>query len=293
MATKKAVAKKAPAKKATGKSMVSWKEELAKRSALAAAIEENVGSGGAFISLKGGQMQYQGAAVPGNKMNVVVIDHILEYSFYEDGYDPDNPQPPSAYALGTDEKTIRWHENSIAEFDGEPIAGELCKDSSINQWGSADKGKGKACKNQRRLALLTEDQVEDADTISEAQPAFLKVPVTSVKAWAGYVRQLDKSMQIPPLGVITEISVVPDPKTQFKLQFKLVEEIEDGDIIEALIAKADATETDFPYPPPSEEDEPPARAKKTTKGGAKRSVQKAPARKATSKVVKKAGGKKF
>ena len=279
MATKKAPAKKAAAKK-PGKAMVSWSEELAKRAQSAAAIEENVGSGGTFISLKGGRMTFNGAEVPGNKMNVVVLDHILEYTYYADGYDSDNPQPPDAYALGRDENTLRWHENSIPEY-----AGELCKDSDINQWGSAEKGKGKACKNQRRLALLPEDEAGDAETIEEATPAFLRIPVTSVKGWAGYVRQLEKTLQRPPLGVITEISVVPDAKTQFKLQFKLVEAIEDGDVIEALFAKADATELDFPYAPREEEEEKPQRGKA---GNRQQARGKAGAQRP---VVKKAAGK--
>jgi len=286
MATKKAATKKTAAKK-PGKAMVNWSEELAKRAQMAAGIEENVGSGGTFISLKGGRLTYQGAEVPGNKMNVVVLDHILEYTYYVDGYDADNPQPPDAYALGRDENTLRWHENSIPEY-----AGELCKDSDINQWGSAEKGRGKACKNQRRLALLTEDEAADVESIEEATPVFLRIPVTSVKGWAGYVRQLEKTLQRPPLGVVTEISVVPDPKTQFKLQFKLVEAIEDGDVIEALMAKADATELDFPYAPREEEEERPQRgaAKQRGKGGAKRPVQKAAARQQRP-VVGKAAGK--
>lgn len=283
MATKKAPAKKTatkkPAAKKPGKSMVNWSEELAKRAQTAAAIEENVGSGGAFISLKGGVMSFNGGAVPGNKMNVVVLDHILEYKYYADGYDSDNPQTPDAYALGRDENDLRWHENSIPEY-----AGELCKDSDINQWGSADKGRGKACKNQRRLALIPEDDAADAESIEEATPAFLRIPVTSVKGWAGYVRQLEKTLQRPPLGVVTEISVVPDAKTQFKLQFKLVESIDDGDVIEALMAKADATELDFPYAPREEEEEKPQRR---SGGGAKRTVQKQAASKGKKSVPAK------
>lgn len=287
-----------PGKKSTGKSMVSWSEELAKRATAAAAIEENVGAGGAFISLKGGRMTFQGAEIPGNKINVVVLDHILEYSWFLESYDADNPQTPDVYAFGRDENTITWHENSLPEY-----AGELCKDSDINQWGSADKGRGKAAKNMRRLALLTEDQVEDAESIGDATPAFLKVPVTSVKGWAGYVRQLEKTLQRPPLGVITEISVVPDPKTQFKLQFRLVEAIEDGDVIEALLQKADNTEIDFPYAPRSEdeEEEKPKRGGKASKGqgrgapqrgkaGVQRNVVQA--RKPAGKAAGKAAGGK-
>lgn len=289
-ATKPAATKKTAAKKKPGKAMVNWSEELAKRAQSAAAIEENVGGGGSFISLKGGRLSFQGAEVPGNTMNVVVVDHILEYAYYGQRYDADNPANPMAFAFGRDENTIRWHENSVEEIDGEAIRGELCKDSEINQWGTADQGRGKATKNLRRLALLTEDQIENADEIADAPVTYLKVPVTSVKGWAGYVRQLEKTLQRPPFGVITEISVVPDPKTQFKLQFKLVEAIEDGDVIEALMAKQDvvAEEIDFPYAPFDEEaEEKPQRGRGNARGGnqrsgggAKRPVQKQAAKKA-------------
>lgn len=291
MATKKTATKKTAAKRKPGKSMVSWSEELAKRAQMAAAVEENVGNGGAFVSLKGGRLAFQGAEIPGNKVNVVILDHMLEYVYYGDRYDPDNPAPPIAYAFGRDEDTIRWHENSVDELDGEPIAGELCKNSSINQWGSADQGRGKAAKNQRRLMMITEDQLESVEDIENATPAFLKVPVTSVKGWAGYVRQLEKTLQRPPLGVITEISVVPDPKTQFKVQFKLVEAIEDGDVIEALLKKADNTELDFPYAPASDDDEDEA-PRRNTRAAAKKTTRKAGAKRATV-PAKKTTRRKF
>lgn len=227
----------APKKQATkkpGTTMQKWDEKLAAMAQMAAGIEDSVNLGGNYISLKGGQLSYNGGIIPGNKMNVIVLDHILENLYYVDRYDPDNPQPPAAYALGRDEEELRWHEDSI-----EPYAGELCKDSDINQWGSADQGRGKACKNVRRLALITEDSL---DKVAEADVAMLRIPVTSVKAWAGYVRSLADQLKRPPLGVVTEISITPDPKTQFKLHFKLIGTIDDGDTIGELIEKRDSVE---------------------------------------------------
>ena len=276
--TKKTAAKKAA--KTTTKSMTVFEEKMREKAKLAAAIEQGVGGGGSFVSVQGGRLSFQGAEIPGNKMIVVVVDHILENLYYGDErYDPENPSPPLAYAFGRDEDTIRWHENSIEEY-----AGELCKDSDINQWGSADKGKGKACKNIRRLALLTEDQIEDAESIEAATPAYMKIPVTSVKGWAGYVRQLANTLERPPLGVLTEISVVPDPKSQFKVQFKLVEAIDDAEILEALFAKQEIVEKEieFPYAPASEEEE--EEDERPARGRAKPAAKKkaAPARKTTT-----------
>jgi len=228
------MAPKKPATKKPGTAMQSWDEKLAKLAEISAGVEDSVNLGGNYISLKGGVFSYNGGTIPGNKMNVIVLDHVLENVYYEGRYDPDNPQSPVAFALGRDEETLRWHEDSDERY-----AGELCKDSDINQWGSADTGRGKAAKNLRRLALITEDSLEH---IADADVAMLKIPVTSVKAWAGYVRSLADQLKRPPLAVVTEIGIIPDAKTQFKLTFKLIGTIDDGDTIGELIEKRDTVE---------------------------------------------------
>src|SRR5699024_5637202 len=111
------------------KALTKWEEQLAAKAAVATATEKNAGAGAPRLSVSGGQLQFQGASVPGNKLNVVVLDHCIEYVYYKDRYNPDDPQPPAAYALGRDEDELTWHEDSIPEY-----AGELCKDSDINQW---------------------------------------------------------------------------------------------------------------------------------------------------------------
>jgi hypothetical protein len=125
----------------------------------------------------------------------------------------------------------------------------------MNEFGSADNGtgKGKACKNIRRLALISAKPLTE-DSVSKGEVAYLKTPVTSVKNWAAYVRTLDALEHIPPLAVVTQIGSVPDAKSQFKLTFNKVENI-DEDLTDALLARHDivASEIDFPYPPPVEQ----------------------------------------
>jgi hypothetical protein len=255
MATKKqaAAASKKPAKKASGKSMTIFEERMAELAKNAVGVESSVGGGGTFISTKSGVLSYNGAEMPDNEMDVVILDHIIEYVYYGDSYDADNPQSPLAFAFGRDEDDMVWHENSIEEYRG-----ELCKDSDINQWGSADKGKGKACKNIRRLAVIPADQIDD---IENAEIAYIKIPVTSVKGWAGYVRSLASNLNRPPLGVITRISLVRDEKTQFKMKFELVDQIEDAAQFEALceLSEKAAAEIEFPYAPYEEPEEKPRR----------------------------------
>ena len=71
MATKKAATKGSGGTKALAK----WDERLAALAQVATRTEESTGGGGQFIGTRAGQLTFNGAAIPGNKMNVVVIDH--------------------------------------------------------------------------------------------------------------------------------------------------------------------------------------------------------------------------
>lgn len=263
-----ATAKKATASKTTA--VVKWDEALAARAQMAKKAEESV-STGSFISLKSGVMSYNGNPVPGNKLDVVVVDAILENHHFDDAYDPNTPQSPSCYAFGRDEDEMSPHEKVDEPFS------EKCKGCPNNEWGSADTGRGKACKNVRRLAVIPADALDGgAEGVEEAAIAYLKVPVTSVKAWAGYVNQLAAANK-PPLAFVTEISVTPDAGSQFKVNFKAKESIEDGELIGALLAKADVVEQTiaFPYQPVEEAPAKPARGAR-----GKAAPAKAPARSA-------------
>jgi len=275
-------------KKTTGTAIVAWDEKLAARASLAKKAESSVGTG-SFISMKGGILSYMGNAVPDNKLNLVIIDAVLENDFFEGQYDPTVPQAPACYAFGRDEDEMAPHENVEAPF------ADSCVGCPNNEWGSAEKGKGKACKNVRRLAVITEDALDNgASGVEDAEVAYMKLPVTSVKAWAGYVNQLAATNK-PPLAFVTEVSVVPDATSQFKVQFKVVEEIDDGELIGALLAKADIVENLICFPYQAVEAPPAkpvraARAPVARAAAAKKPVAKAaaPAARTAAKAAKAA-----
>lgn len=297
MATAKKAAKKpaatkpekTPLAKAAGTEIANWDEELAKYAQAAAASEANAGSGLQSFSLKAGVLSLDDNAMPNNEMAVVILDHCFENVFYLEDYDPDNPSSPSAYALGHDEEELRWSEDSIAELDDEEkIAGELCSDTSIDQWGSADKGRGKACRNLRRLLMIPAgtinkktgefDMVTDEDHYKAAKAVFMKLPPTSTTNWSNYVKQLNNSLRRPPFAVATRIKVVPDQKTQFKVTFEALEEMpaqlfgtllkrhKDAEVL--IMQPYDMSEREAPAPKPQRR-----AASKTTakKGNAKKS----------------------
>lgn len=254
--------------------MTKWDEELAKRASIAMGMEEDSLGGGNFISLKSGVMTYRDNPVPGNKMNVVILDHAFENDYYGgQDYDPANKAPPVCFALGKDGATLAPHEKSSdPQNNGEPC--KTCPLGGKEAWGSSDKGSGKACKNSRRLIMITEDGLKDIDN---ASVAMLKIPVTSVRAWAGYVKSLQDTLKRPPLGVITEISVVPDVKSQFKVQFKLKDKVP-NDKLDALFKRCDKVQDTLmqPYQPLGDEEG--GKGGKAARKGAAKASRKAPAR---------------
>lgn len=253
-----AVKKGAPA---PSTALKKWDEELAKYAENKAKEEASV-SLGKFFSVKSGVLSFNGNVIPGNKMNVVVLDSILENHLYEDAYDPDSPASPVCFAFGREDKDMAPHEKSLKPQN------ETCKGCPHNEWGSADKGRGKACKNVRRLALVPESAVEDADALDAEETAYLKLSVMNVKGWAAYVQNLSATLKRPPFAVVTEISVVPDAKSQFKISFKYVESINNSDMLDAILKKVKVTEETIGFPYQAMEAPPPAKPNKfTAKGG--------------------------
>jgi hypothetical protein len=231
MATKNASAKpaaKTPAenpKLSKSREVANWDEELAKQAAAAAETESSTATGN-YFSTKGGILAWNDSPLKGNEMACVILDAVLENVYYGSDYDPDEPQGPQCFAFGRDEKTMAPHEDVI---EAGTEQNETCHGCPMNEFGTAEKGKGKACRNVRRLGLIPAgsfdkngmfEPEEDEEAYKNAELGFLKLPVTSVKAYAAYVKTLAASMKRPPLGVFTKISVVPDAKTQFKVTFE-------------------------------------------------------------------------
>ena len=247
-------------KRSQSTALTKWDEELAKQAEIAAGMEASAG-GGQFFSTRGGQLSWQDAPLPGNEMAVIILDHIFETVYYEGRYDPDTPQSPTAFAFGRDQDELRWHENSDPEF-----AGQLCSESEVCEWGSADTGRGKAARETRRLAMVPAGQFdrngdlelfEDPEHYATTTIGFMKLPVTSVKGFANFVKQVAGALKRPPFGIVARVAVVPDAKTQFKVVFEPLEKVSDDLMGIIMERREEAMATiDFPYQRNDEEEEP-------------------------------------
>lgn len=248
-----------------------WVEKMAEQAKIAQGMQGTVGVGGKFLSLKSGILALGGSPYPTNQVAVVVLDDKLENVYYEGKWDEANPQPPKCFAFGTDAATMRPDQTCVdagvaeGSTDEDVEAGRAdevgtCKGCPKNEWQSAETGKGKACRNTHRLALLIVGTYslkgeltlkDDLATYQDQEVVYLRLPVTSTVAWSNYVRGLSQQLARPPHGVITNIQVVPDVKTQFKLVFHGLQNLEDvsEDLVEPIMTRHEQQDqlTAFPY----------------------------------------------
>lgn len=257
-------------KKSASTAVVSWDDELAKQAEIAAKMEASA-AGGQFFSLRGGVLTWQDAPLPKNQMAVVIIDSILENCFYEDKFDPDNPSTPVCFAFGRDDKELKPHQVVVEAGNAQH---DFCAGCEQNEWGSADIGRGKACRNTRRLAMVPAgsfdaagklELINDPAHYASVQVGYLKLPVTSVKGYASFVKQVSGALNRPPHGIVTRVRVEPDPKSQFRVLFEPLIKIP-NELIPAVMQRHEEVSAviDFPYVP-FEEDEKPAAKKPAAK----------------------------
>jgi len=285
-----AAASKTTKKSSAGTGMAVWEAELAKRAEASAKTAQSVAAGYKSISTRSGIFTIDGEAA-GRDLKCVILAWTLENAYYTNGYDPDNPSNPVCFAFGDDAKTMAPVEKDVQELQS-----PQCKGCPMNDFGSADTGRGKACKNQAKLLVLDEN---DLDDLENAEPRTLKVPVTSVKHLSGYVKNLSDKFKRPPLAVLTNIHLEPDAKTQFSMTFQHDGDINDGELIGELLKKSDSLAGDLqkPYEVISEEEQASRRASKSAGGKARgRVVESTPsrgvaARKPAAKVVAKGRGR--
>lgn len=261
-------------KSSAGTALKKYDAKLAEIAAKYADTEANTG-GGQFFSLRGGVLKFQDNALPNNEVAAIILDYRLENVFYEGGFDPDAPQAPTCYAFGEDEATM---EPFSAVEDKQS---DDCASCPHNKFGSAEKGRGKACRNARRLALIPAGtinrsgafELSDADDLAKVPLAFLKVPPTSITAFASYVKQLSGALRRPPFAVVTKLRLVPDPKTQFKLAFEVLEEL-DEDYLDVVIKRHEDASANIEFAYAKVEDEPAQQPKSRGRGAPARGSAK-------------------
>jgi hypothetical protein len=221
-----------------------WEQQMKEDAARGRAQMASVAVG-QFMSTRGGILAFQGTPVPGNKLQCVVLAYIFENAYYSEEFDPDNPSAPVCYAFG--DPASRQPEAEMAPHEQAPDKQNAdCQTCDFNKFGSAERGRGKACKNGFRLAVMHADSLKG--DLKDASTAFLKIPPTSRAGFAAYVKQIDDLSGGSVYGVVTEVSIVPDPRSQYKVVFSQVKRITEKRLLGAVFLKAKEMERDIAFP---------------------------------------------
>ncbi|HOV80375.1 MAG TPA: hypothetical protein PK728_09765 [Bacillota bacterium] len=120
----------------------------------------------------------------------VILDHYRVNAYWADEY-AGAGAPPTCSALDAE--------------NGKGNPGGNCKTCPMNDWGSDAKGgRGKACKNIRRIYILTE---------GEMLPYLIALPPTSLEDFNVYMRRLTSKHKVPYYGALSRAKLY---KTQNK-----------------------------------------------------------------------------
>lgn len=205
-----------------------------------------------LISFKGGQLVVDGTPVPGGEAEVLVLAQQAERAYYEGVYDPSKPQVPACYSFDmTAPHPMASNPQSTA-----------CEECEHNKWGSARQGKGKACRESARVAVIPASAPLDAAPMYQCS-----FPITSVGSVKDFFARCANSGKLSG-QFLTKLKVVPDAKSFFKASLTPMSQAEGQDLV-VLLDRMDAARKQLcePYPAFEEEDEPAPKAK--AKGKAK------------------------
>lgn len=216
--------------------------------------QDNPVSGGLSISMQGGILSYQEAELAGNQMAMVVLDSIYENTYFPGAYDPDNRVPPTCYAFarGKAEANVMGpHESMADHLDYFDPQSDTCGTCQWSVFGSADVGRGKACKEKRRLMMIpagwyqpVKPKSKDLDLhlfddpkeFESADLIRMTIPVLSVANWSKYVQAVTATHNLPTCAVVTRIWLEPDAKAPFKVHFEMVEKLP-PEMAQVILAK--------------------------------------------------------
>lgn len=135
----------------------------------------------------------------------VIVDHYPLNSYWMEKYTGQNIAP-NCYS--TDNKV------------GLGTPGGSCGKCSYNQYGSADDGVSKLCKNSHRLYILQS---------GELYPIVITVPPTSLKPLSDYLAKRIVTKGLKSYGVVTKLTLKKEANSTgiaySQLQFSLVEKL--------------------------------------------------------------------
>lgn len=139
----------------------------------------------------------------------VIVDHYPVNAYFENEYTGEITPP------------------TCSSFDGKlgiGVPSGNCATCPLNKYGSADDGKGKKCKNLRRVYILKSGEI---------LPILITLPPTSIKNFSDYVSKRIVTKGMKTCDVITRLTLVVEKSNTgikySKVQFTIVRKLDDAE----------------------------------------------------------------
>lgn len=229
----------------------SWRDHMKDVAIKVAEVEK---PSGGFLSFKSGRLAIGDSLMPGDKIDVVVVDYLLHNKYFDTPYNGAKPTPPVCYAFARDEESLFPPDGDEEHPGPEKPQAEFCSVCPKNEWGSAGgTSKGKACTNSRRLWLLPADVAQSPEKAARTDFLQCDLPATSVRNFQKFVNDA-AAAGMAPLQFVVELSVKPHDRSLFQVHFKAMEQIKSDAVLEALAGRNWIhRHEDFPLYPTKEE----------------------------------------
>ena len=186
---------------------------------------------GTFKRIVGGEQI--GKAVP-HEINIIVVDMLKEVSreYYASDYDPDGKASlPDCWSP----------DGRTPDAKAPNKQGSGCASCGMNIDGSGSKGRGKACRFKRRIAVLVEgDPTGDIYQMSFAAKSLFGKGVGNEHPFESYCNYLKANGEAPDT-VVTKVMYDLDADT-LTLKFKAVRHLtqDESDLIDTAFASGEA-----------------------------------------------------
>lgn len=155
-----------------------------------------------FISLKGKKFTV-GEDKLGTQLKVVILADVFDYSWYDRPYDPSSDEvfPPACFAIGDDVNGMEPHADSPVQQS------DVCNTCPKNEFGSALQGKGKACRNGRRILIAS---VAEDNSVNFGDLAIINMSPTALRGFSKYVKSISTIKRLPVWSVVTVLGFDED-----------------------------------------------------------------------------------
>lgn len=189
------------------------------------------------LSTSSGILKYGGNPVDGNNMDVVILYASHRNVWYGGAYQRDNIKNPDCFALS------ETGEGMVPDPNVTNPPSSTCGGCPKNQWKSDVKadgsvGKGKACKESRRMVMLPVSALESVASVQSAELAILDLPVTSAKNYGALVNTVAATVGVPVWACVVNVKVQPS-KNQFEVVLTPIRTAPSKEIALALKARVE------------------------------------------------------